>query len=112
MAITTVNLIPSKYAESSQTTQYTATDVVSIIDKFTVTNITSGTNATITVNLVVLAATASDSNIVLDSQTVGYGDTYKCPELVGHVLQPGSFISTICSNSSTLVIRCSGREIS
>ena len=35
MAVQVKVLIPAKIAESSQTTQYTATNVTTIIDKFT-----------------------------------------------------------------------------
>ena len=38
MTVTVKVLIPAKTAESSQTTQYTATNVTTIIDKFTATN--------------------------------------------------------------------------
>ena len=55
MAVSTKVLIAAKTAENAQTTQYTATNVTTIIDKFTATNY-SGTAATISVNLV----TASD----------------------------------------------------
>ena len=38
MTVTVKVLIPAKVAEASQTTQYTATGVTTIIDKFTATN--------------------------------------------------------------------------
>ena len=47
MTVTVKVLIPAKTAESSQTTQYTATNVITIIDKFTATNF-SATAATLT----------------------------------------------------------------
>ena len=46
MAVSTRVLIPAKTAENTQTTQYTATNVTAIIDKFTATNYTA-TAATI-----------------------------------------------------------------
>jgi hypothetical protein len=39
-------------------------------------------------------------------------ETYLCPELVGHVLDSGAFISTIASAGAALTLRVSGREIS
>jgi hypothetical protein len=51
MAVSTRVLIPAKTVENTQTTQYTATNVTAIIDKFTATNYTA-TAATISVNLV------------------------------------------------------------
>ena len=38
MAVQVKVLVPAKIAESAQTTQYTATNVTTIIDKFTATN--------------------------------------------------------------------------
>jgi hypothetical protein len=46
MTVTVKVLIPAKTAENSQTTQYTATNVTTIIDKFTATNY-SATAATL-----------------------------------------------------------------
>lgn len=106
-------LIPAKQAENAQTTQYTATNVTAIIDKFTVTN-TTGTAATFAANLVTSGDTAADDNLLIDDQKVSIlpGETYPCPELVGHVLGAGDFISTLAGTASALTIRCSGREIS
>ena len=49
MTVLVKNLVPAKTVEATQTTQYTATNVTTIIDKFTATNY-SGTAATISVN--------------------------------------------------------------
>lgn len=110
MAITVKNIIPAKQAEATQTTQYTATNCKTIIDKFTVTN-TSGGNVTISVNLVVAAASPSDSNLIVDTRTVAPQETYTCPELVGHVLNVDGYISTIASAATSLTISATGREI-
>jgi hypothetical protein len=111
MAVTVKVLIPAKQAENSQTAQYTATAVRAIIDKFTVTNTSAG-NVTLSVNLVTVLGTAGDSNLVLDARTIVPNETYTCPELVGHVLEAGGFISTLASAATSLTIRCSGREVS
>ena len=37
--------------------------------------------------------------------------TYTFPEVVGHVLEPGGFVSTLAGSASALVIRASGREV-
>ena len=102
-------LFEAKYAENAQTTQYTSTDVKTFIDKFTVTNDTAS-DATFAVNLVVIADTASADNVVL-SRTILAGTSYQCPELIGHELAAGGFISTIAGTASALVIRASGRKI-
>jgi hypothetical protein len=110
MAVTPKVLIPAKQAEAVQTTQYTATAVKAIIDKFTVTN-TSANNVTLSVNLVTVLGTAGASNLILDARAIAPDETYTCPELAGQVLEAGGFISTLASAATSLTIRCSGREI-
>lgn len=110
MTVTVKNLVPAKYAENSQTTQYTATNCKTIIDKFTVTNI-SAANATISINLVASGGSAGSSNLIVKSKTVAPNATYLCPELIGHSIDASGFISTIASAVSALVIDVSGREI-
>jgi hypothetical protein len=103
-------LIPAKQAENSQTTQYTATNVRAIIDKFTVTN-TSANNITFSCNLVTVAGSAGASNLIIDARSIVPDETYTCPELVGQALEAGGFISTLASAATSLTIRASGREI-
>lgn len=110
MAVTVKNLIPRKQAESSQTTQYTATNCKTIIDKFTVTN-TSANNVTLSVNLVASGGSAGDSNLVLKAKSIAPSETYTCPELVGQTLEASGFISTIAGAATSLTISASGREI-
>ena len=110
MAVTVKNIIPAKQAENAQTTQYTATGCRTIIDKFTVTN-TGAANVTFSVNLVASSGSAGAANLVLDEKNIVPGETYLCPELVGQVLEPGGFISTLAGAATSLTIRASGREI-
>jgi hypothetical protein len=110
MSITIKVLIPAKQAESSQTTQYTATNAKAIIDKFTITN-TSAANVTISVNLVTSGGAAGAGNLIVDTRAIAPDETYTCPELVGQALESGGFISTIASAATSLTIRASGREI-
>ena len=110
MAVSIKVLIPAKQAESAQTTQYTATNCKSIIDKFTVTNTSAG-NVTISVNLVTVTGSAATSNLIIDTRAIAPEETYTCPELVGQALEPGGFISTLASAATSLTIRASGREI-
>lgn len=110
MAVFATVLIQSKYAEDAQTTQTTATNETLVIDKFTVTNVSAG-NETLSVNLVISGGSASNANLIVDARSVAPGETYTLPELVGHVLLNGSFISTLASAASSLVIRASGRSI-
>ena len=111
MASTLTVLIPSKLAEAFQVAQYIAVTVTTTIDKFTITNISLSV-ATISVNLVKATSIPGTENIILKNHSVPPGESYTCPELVGHILLPGGFISTIANSASSLVIRASGREIS
>ena len=111
MAVNVKVLVGPLQMTNSQTTQYTATNVRTIIDKATVTN-TDTVNRTFSVNLVTSGGSAGNSNLVIDDKTIVPGETYLCPELVGQVLEVGGFISTIASAATALTLRVSGREIS
>lgn len=111
MAIVLKELVPTKQLENVQTTQYTATNVIASIDKATVTNISGGI-IVVDVNLVESGGSAGISNLVVQSKAVQPNETYTFPELVGHVLSNGSFISTNCDTATASVFRVSGREIS
>jgi hypothetical protein len=110
MTVSIKVLIPAKQAENAQTTQYTAVNCKSIIDKFTVTNTTTG-NVTISVNVVTSGGSPGASNLIMDARSIAPDECYTCPELVGQALESGGFISTIASASGSLTIRASGREI-
>jgi hypothetical protein len=107
MTTTVENIIPAKDAESSNTAQYTSNDVKTIIDKFTATNISAGT-LTLSVNIVPTSGSASNTNLIVDARSILEGETYTFPELVGHILTTGDFISTNAS-ATGLTIRASGR---
>jgi len=110
MTVTVKVLIPAKTAENSQTTQYTASGVTTIIDKFTATNY-SATAATISVNLVTAATSAGNDNLIVKTKTLQPSETYTFPEIVGQALAPSGFISTIAGTASAINIRSNGREI-
>lgn len=111
MSITAKTLIPAKQAESAQTTQYTvASSTRTIIDKFTGTNTSAGA-VTLSVNLVTSADTAGNQNLIVKTKSLAAGETYTFPEIVGHVLDAGGFISTIAGAAASITIRSSGREI-
>jgi hypothetical protein len=110
MAVFVKNLVPGKTVESTQTTQYTATNVTTIIDKFTATNY-SASAATISVNLVTVAGSAGNINLITKTKTIQPSEVYTFPELVGQVLNRGDFISTIAGTTSAINMRVSGREV-
>ena len=110
MAVYVKVLIPAKIAENSQTTQYTANGVTTIIDKFTATNYNS-VAASISVNIVTALDTAGNQNLIVKTKTLQPAETYTFPELVGVVMVPGGFISTLASAATSINIRANGREI-
>jgi hypothetical protein len=103
-------LVPAKIVEATQTTQYTATNVTTIIDKFTATNY-SASAATISVNLVTSAGSAGDLNLITKTKTLQPAEVYTFPELAGQVLRAGDFISTIAGTATSINMRVSGREV-
>jgi len=111
MAVTVKTLIPAQIAAATQTTYYTATNVTTIIDKFTATNY-SAASATLSVNLVTSGDTAGNQNLITKTKTLQPAEVYTFPELVGQVLNPGGFISTIAGTATSINIRSSGREVS
>lgn len=111
MTVTAKNLVPAKTVEATQTTQYIANGVTTIIDKFTATNY-SGSAATISVNLITSTGTASNDNLIVKAKSLAASETYIFPELVGQILPSGGFISTIAGTASAINMRVSGREIS
>lgn len=110
MTVTVKTLVPAKTVENSQTTQYTANGVTTIIDKFTATNY-SANAATISVNLVTSAGAAGNDNLITKTKTLQPSEVYTFPELVGQVLRPGDFISTLAGTASAINMRVSGREV-
>jgi len=111
MTVTVKVLIPAKTAEASQTTQYTASNVTTIIDKFTATNY-SASSATLSVNLVTSGDTSGNQNLITKTKTLAAAEVYTFPEIVGQVLIAGGFISTIAGTATAINIRASGREVS
>jgi hypothetical protein len=110
MAVTVTVLIPAKIVENTQTTQYTSAGVTTIIDKFTATNY-SASAATLSINLVTGAGAAGNDNLIVQNKTLQAGETYTFPEIVGQVLSPSAFISTIAGTASAINMRASGRQV-
>lgn len=112
MAVTAKPLFEALQASNAETTQYTApAGTRTIIDKFTGTNTTAAA-ATLTVKLIPSGGAASASNTIVFAKTLQPGETYTFPEIVGHVLAAGGFISTLASAAAAITVRSSGREVS
>jgi hypothetical protein len=111
MTVIAKSLFPPLQAANSESTQYTApVGTRTIIDKFTGTN-TTGSSATLTIKLVPSGGTAAAANTVVSARSLSAGETYNFPEVVGHVLNTGDFISTLAGTASAISIRASGREV-
>ena len=111
MSVNVRSLFTPLQAANAETTQYTApAGVRTIIDKFTGTN-TSGAAVTLTVKLVQSAGTPGVANTIVSARSLAVNECYTFPEIVGHVLNPGDFISTLAGAASAITIRASGREV-
>jgi hypothetical protein len=112
MTVTAKPLFEALQAANAETTQYAVpSGTRTIIDKFTGTN-TSGAAATLTVKLIASGGAAGAANTIVSAKTLQPGETYTFPEIVGHVLAAGDFISTLASAAGAITIRSSGREVS
>lgn len=111
MTVTAQPLFETKFAENTTTTQYTSTNVTTIIDKFTAAN-SSAAAASITVYLVPSGSSSGSSNMLTKTKNLQPGEIYTFPEITGHTLANGDFLSTVASAASAIVIRASGRVIS
>ena len=101
-------LLETAYAVNAETTVYTAAAGTRVkIDKYTVYNSTAGV-LTYTVKLVPSGGAAAASN-VLGIASIQPAETYTLPWAVGHDLNPGDFISSLCGTASALVHRITGR---
>lgn len=111
MTVQAKSLFTPLQAAAAETTQYTApASTRTIIDKFTGTN-TTGTSATLTVKLVQSGGAAGAANTIVSAKTIAPGECYTFPEIVGHVLNPGDFLSTLAGTGAAITIRGSGREV-
>ena len=111
MTVIAKPLIQGTLAAAADTTQYTApTGTRTIIDKFTACN-NDAAARTLTVNLVASGGAVGAANQVVKTKTLAAGETYTFPELVGHVLATGDFISTNASAAGVVAVRASGREV-
>jgi hypothetical protein len=109
MTVIAKNIVPPNEVANGLETQYTAVNCRTIIDKCTVMNYTAGA-VQVSIHLVPDGDIAATDNTVMVRSIQG-GETYLCPEVVGHVLEPGDAITTTGGAASSLVIRASGREI-
>lgn len=111
MAVTPKALIASQQLSNANVTYYTSTNVRTIIDKLTLVNTTAGA-VTATVDAVDNGGAAGVTERLISARSIAAGETYTCPEVVGHVLNPGDSIQALASANTSITIRMSGREVS
>ena len=112
MPIIATNIIPAKNMENAQTVQYVSpSSTTTIIDKFTATNFSSGM-VNVSVNLGAAGTATGNDNLIVKTRTLQPGETYTFPEIVGHTLPSGGYVSTLASAAAAVNLRASGREIS
>ena len=111
MPIIAANIIPAKNMENAQTTQYVATGIATIIDKFTATNFSSGM-VNVSINLATVGEATGNSNLIVKTRTLQPGETYTFPGNRRPHPAVRRFVSTLASASSAVNLRASGREIS
>lgn len=104
-----IPIVAPKYMENAQTTQYTAVNCRTRIDKAVMVNV-SGTNQTASANIVPVGGAAGTSNLVMKARQLAPNETYTCPELVGSYLDVGWFLSTLASAASSIVLYVNGTE--
>jgi hypothetical protein len=115
MTVTVKVLIDPLQAAAAETTLYTSPTTGAggkgtIIDKFTGTNTTAAA-VVLTVKLIKLGGVAGAANTIV-AKSIPANDVYSFPEIVGHVLNPGDFISVLAASAAAVTVRSSGREIS
>lgn len=111
MAVTPKGLVASQQLTNASASYYLATNVKAIIDKMTICNTTAGA-VTATVDLIDSGGSAGVTERIISARSIAAGETYTCPEAVGHVLNSGDSIAALASAGSALTFRVSGREVS
>lgn len=100
MATTPSVLVSGVVMTGSAVTYYTAPAAVRVrVTNATVTNTTAG-GLPLTLHRVASGGAAGVGNTVVSAKTVGAGETYNCPELIGKVLAAGDFLQAIGNGMS------------
>ncbi len=107
MAVNPKVLTSAQQLTTGAATYYTSTNIVTIVDKFTLCNETAGA-VTVTVSIGADAA----STRMIAARSLAAGETYLCPEMVGQILAAGDIIQALCSANTSVTIRASGRTVS
>lgn len=109
MAITAQALIQPKFASTVLTADYTAA-AKTIIDAFTVTNVSGGASQ-ITIHVVPAGDIPSPDNCIVKLRGVAANESYSATPMLGHVVERGAAIWCVSVAGNALVLFASGRVI-
>lgn len=107
MATTPSRIISGSQLTTSAVTYVTAVNERIRLERITLCNTTGGA-VTATVYLVPSGGAAGVTNIVISAKSIAPGETYKCPELIGHVLESGGTLQALASAGASITITGSG----
>lgn len=112
MTVNATVLINPTTLTTSSTLQYSSTNVTTIVDKFTAVNY-SAASAYFTVYLstATVVGSLTDSELIIKEKYLQPGETYTCPEIVGHSLKNGMSIWAKAGTGTAVTIRASGRVV-
>lgn len=100
-------LIQSRDTPIADTTVYISAGQTTRVDKMTATNTTAAA-LTISVNMVPSGGSVGATNQLVKTLSIAAGQSYAFPEIVGHSMAAGDFISVIAS-ATGITLRASGR---
>lgn len=104
-------LISPQQLTNATATYYTSTNLITRIDKLSITNTTAGA-VTATIYLVPDGGSAGNSTTVTSAKSIQAGETWNCPDVVGQVLNIGGTIQAVASANTSLTISAAGVTIS
>lgn len=81
-----------------------------VIQSATAINTTSADH-TVTVHRVPSGGTASNTNKLISARTLGPGEAYQCPELLGKVLGYGDTIQALADAGTSISLQIAGMEV-
>ena len=110
MAVTIRDAYTGQLAAAAATLYTAPTGTRARILKCTVTNDTT-TAVTFVLYKIPSGGAAGADNTIINTKTLGSQESYTCPEVVGHCLDPGDFIQGYASAANQVTIFISVVEI-
>jgi len=111
MAVTPLQIIAPQQLTGSAATLYTSSNIKTRVDKMTLTNTDSAAHQ-VTIYLIAAAGTAGAANTITSAHSVAAGETWNCPDMVGQILPPGSFIQAFADTGAKVTISAAGTQLS